>query len=135
MEAVSLFLLLLAGHYLADFPLQGDHIAQNKGKVFKESIGFHCLTAHALIHGLTAAAILGVMGYSWLWGAILVAVTHWLIDFGKSWEGWPDNWRITQGAKWAGNPNARGLYGINVDQAMHVAVLLVLVVWLVATRV
>ena len=113
-----MFLTLLAGHYLADFPLQGDMVAKNKGKVFIESIGFHCLTAHAAIHGLVAAYIAGFEV------GLFVAVTHWLIDFGKSWEGWPENWRITNGAKWAGSPNARGLYGINVDQSLHVLVLI-----------
>jgi len=57
------------------------------------------------------------------WAGVIVGVTHWLIDFGKSWEGWPEHWRITDGAKWSGNPNARGLYGINVDQALHVLVI------------
>lgn len=112
-----MFAVLLAGHYLADFPLQSQHIAENKGKVFIEAIGFHCLTAHAAIHGLVAGYIAG------FWAGLIVAVTHWLIDFGKSWEGWPEGWRITDGARWAGNPDARGLYGINVDQALHVAVL------------
>lgn len=120
---MSLFLLLIGAHYLADFPLQGDHISKHKGKVFIESIGFHCLTAHAAIHGLLAAAVLGAMGQSLGW-ALVIAVTHWLIDFGKSWKRWPSNWRITDGAKWAGNPDARGLYGTNIDQGLHGLVLL-----------
>lgn len=125
---MSLLLLLIAGHYLADFPLQGDHIAKNKGKVFIESIGFHCLTAHAAIHGLVAAAVLSSQGRP-IQLALFVAVTHWLIDFGKSWEGWPDKWRITDGARWAGNPEARGLYGINVDQCLHGLVLVAVAVF------
>lgn len=120
---MTLLLLLLGAHYLADFPLQGDHISRNKGKVFRESIGFHCLTAHAMIHGLLAAAVLGWQGHSLGW-AVLIGASHWLIDFGKSWEGWPLGWRLTDGATWAGNPDARGLYGINVDQALHGIVIL-----------
>ncbi|KKL67724.1 hypothetical protein LCGC14_2132150 [marine sediment metagenome] len=119
---IELFLLLAAGHYLADFPLQGDAIARNKGKVFVESVGFHALTAHAAIHALVAAGVAMVLGYDWLWAFLVVGATHWLIDFGKSWERWPDSWRITDGARWPGNPDARGLYGINVDQALHMAV-------------
>lgn len=120
---MTLLLALIAGHYLADFPLQTDIIAKNKGKVFRESIGFHCLTAHAAIHGLVAGVVSEALPV-----AVAVGVSHWLIDFGKSWEGWPENWRITNGARWAGNPTARGLYGINVDQALHIGVL-VLLAW------
>ena len=126
-------LALIAGHYLADFPLQSDVIAKNKGKAFREAIGFHCLTAHAAIHGLVAATILWwMLEPHVLVPALTVAVTHWLIDFGKSWEGWPEHWRITNGAKWSGNPTARGLYGINVDQALHLSVMLA--VSIVVTR-
>ena len=110
------FVALAAGHYLADFPLQTETIAKNKGKVFIESIGFHALTAHAAMHGLVAGLLAGWLGYEWLLPALIVGGTHWLIDFGKSWERWPSGWRITDGAKWPGNPDARGLYGINVDQ-------------------
>lgn len=124
----ELLLLLVAGHYLADFPLQPDFVARMKSRVFFESIGFHCLTAHAMIHGLVAAAVVSVLGYRWLMPFLVVAVTHWLIDFGKAWDGWPDNWRITQGAKWSGKPDARGLYGINIDQALHIAVLVIVAV-------
>ncbi len=119
---ISVFVALLCGHYLADFPLQTETIARNKGKVFIESIGFHALTAHAAMHALVAGGVLLALGYP-LIGAGAVGLTHWLIDFGKSWEGWPDTWRITDGARWSGDPDARGLYGINVDQALHVAVI------------
>lgn len=125
---MSELLLLFAAHYLADFPLQPEFVAKNKGKVFIESIGFHCLTAHAFIHGLAVAAVMTALGHSWEWPFVFVAVTHWLIDFGKSWEGWPENFRITDGAVWEGNPGARGLYGINVDQTLHAIVLVA--IWL-----
>jgi hypothetical protein len=125
---MTMLLLLIGAHYLADFPLQGDHIAKQKGRVFIDAIGFHCLTAHAAIHGILAAAVLASQG-AWLGWALVVAVTHWLIDFGKSWERWPDNWRITQGAKWSGNPDAHGLYGINVDQSLHGLVLVAVAVF------
>ena len=123
------FLALLAGHYLADFPLQPDFVAKQKGRVFIEAIGFHCLTAHAMIHALVAGELAAQLGHDWQWPAVIVGVSHWLIDFGKSWERWPEDWRITQGAKWSGNPNARGLYGINVDQGLHMSVLLGLTFW------
>lgn len=123
---MGLFLALLGGHYLADFPLQSEHIAKNKGKVFIEAIGFHCLTAHAAIQGLIAASVASYSGHSGLLAGLMVGMTHWVIDFGKSWERWPEGWRITNGAQWSGNPDARGLYGINVDQCLHSVVLVVL---------
>lgn len=130
---IELFLLLIAGHYLADFGLQPDFVAKMKSRVFFEAMGFHCLTAHAMIHGLVAAAVAGVLGYGWLMPFVVVAITHWLIDFGKAWDGWPDAWRITQGAKQSGKPDARGLYGINADQALHIFVLIIVALAVVAS--
>ena len=117
---IELFLALLAAHYVADFPLQGGMIARNKGKVFFQSIGFHCLTAHAAIHASMAVIAAAAMGYGLLLPFIVVGVTHWLIDFGKSWQGF-DNFHLTEGAR--EGPQVYGLYGINVDQALHVGVL------------
>jgi hypothetical protein len=39
---MSCFLLLIACHFIGDFPFQGDWIAQNKGKSF-EVMAYHCL--------------------------------------------------------------------------------------------
>lgn len=126
MGGIETLLLLAAGHYLADFPLQTDVITTNKGRVFHAAIGFHALTAHAAVHLFVAAVVFTMLGHSWFFPALAIGASHWLIDFGKSWEGWPADWRITNGARWAGNPSARGLYGINVDQTLHIAVLAVL---------
>lgn len=125
MGGTETLLLLVAGHYLSDFPLQTDVITTNKGRVFRAAIGFHTLTAHAGVHLFVAAVVLTVLGHSWFLPAVAIGASHWLIDFGKSWEGWPIGWQITNGARWAENPDARGLYGINVDQALHIAVLVV----------
>lgn len=95
MIAQTLF-LLLAGHALADYPLQGDFLA--RGKNHKNPIDgvpfYHCLAPHALIHGgivclVTGSLILG----------ILETIIHAVIDYGK----------------------CDGRYGLNVDQALHVA--------------
>jgi len=93
---LAMLFILLVGHALADYPLQGDFLA--RGKNHKNPIAgvqfYHCLGAHALIHGgmvylLTGSFLLGV----------LETVIHAAIDYGKS-DGW---------------------YGLNVDQALHVA--------------
>jgi len=101
---VELLLLLIAGHYLADFPLQGEFIAKMKGR--PEAMGWHCLTAHAMIQGLVVAVMVAALGHAWVAAFLAVAVTHWLIDLGK----------------------VRGLYGINADQSLHILVLLIVAV-------
>lgn len=93
--AHTLFFLLV-GHALADYPLQGDFLAQAKnrntpiGKVFWP----HALSAHAMIHAGFVAVITGspLLGLA---EAVVHAFTDWLKCEGK----------IT----------------LNVDQAIHVA--------------
>lgn len=109
---------LWAGHYLADFPLQPEFVAKQKSLVFIESIGFHCLTAHAFIHGLVAGVLSGH-----LWVGAVVGLTHWVIDFGKA-SKLLVNLPHTKGAR--KGPQTSGLYGINIDQALHLAVIAVI---------
>lgn len=115
-------IIFWAGHYLADFPLQPAFVAEKKGLVFIESIGFHCLTSHAFIHGLVAGVIANQLGYDAFLFGLIVGITHWIIDFGKS-------------SKLLKNlphlPTARnqfqdtGFYGINVDQSLHFIVIFI----------
>lgn len=111
----ELLFTLWAGHYLADFPLQPSFVAEKKGLVFIESIGFHCLTAHAFIQGLVAGLLSGRF-----WVGLVVGLSHWAIDFGKSSE-LLVNLPHTKGAR--KGPQVSGLYGINVDQALHFTVI------------
>lgn len=124
MSELQLLITLWAGHYLADFPLQPAFVADLKKKIFQESIGFHCLTAHAFIHGLVAGAI--TMNF---WAGFVVGATHWLIDCGKACELIDDRFPHTKGAR--KGPQTAGLYGINVDQALHFAVMVFVVLVMV----
>jgi len=76
----ELLFLLLIGHVLADYPLQGDFLA--KGKNHKAPVPtipwWQCLTAHSLIHG---GFVYLISGYFIL--GILEVVAHWIIDFLK----------------------------------------------------
>lgn len=121
MENLIIFWL---GHYLADFPLQPAFVAEKKGLVFVESIGFHCLTAHASIHGLVAGFIANSLGFEqyFLFG-LIVGITHWLIDFGKSSVLIDDRFPHTKGAR--NEYQKQGLYGINIDQTLHFIVILI----------
>ena len=118
---IPLFLALLAAHYVADFPLQSSTISKFKGMVFFEAIGFHCLTSHAIIHAGMAGLVAALLGFPWVWPFLAVGITHWVLDFCKSWRGFDGCLRLTQGAREP--PQECGLWGINVDQALHVGVL------------
>lgn len=87
---------LLVGHFVADYPLQTDFIAQRKSRLnsIRAVPWYYVLTGHAATH----AAAVGLVTGSPLLSAFELAA-HWLIDAAKC-EGWTS---------------------IHVDQALHVA--------------
>jgi len=88
---------LIAGHALADYPLQSEFMAIGKGSREKPHNGvpwYYCLGAHCLVHGLVVALM---TGYVFL--GIAETVAHWFIDDAKC-------------RKWT---------GIHTDQALHIA--------------
>lgn len=97
--------LLVAAHFIADFPLQTDAIAagknRNLGRLKFGVNWWYWLTAHSMTHGVAVGLVTGnaLLGTS-------EAVAHWLIDYGKC-ERW---------------------FGLHVDQALH---LLCKVAWIV----
>ena len=109
MSAITFALLLIAGHYVADFAMQNQFVADMKGKVGVDPHGIHALTAHAMHHATVAGIAAFAVGAPWIAVALAVGVTHWLIDYAKA---------------------DRNMFGVHVDQALHIAVLLtVAVVW------
>lgn len=74
------FLLLLFAHCLADFPLQGDFLAQAKDRrsAIGRTVWPECLIAHAVIHG---GAVLLVTASPLL--AIYETASHAAIDYAK----------------------------------------------------
>lgn len=95
MTFFEILALLIFGHFVADYPLQGDFLARGKNRTDPiPSIPFyHPLTAHAVIHGgfvgiITGNAFLG----------IAEAMMHWFIDDGK----------------------CRGVIDFNTDQTLHI---------------
>jgi Protein of unknown function (DUF3307) len=118
MNEVQLLIIFWAGHYLADFPLQPAFVAEKKGLVFIERIGLPCLTSHAFIHGLVAGTVAAQLGFGqWFLFGLIVGITHWIIDFGKSCQLNDDRFPHTAGAR--KGPQRFGLYGINIDQTLH----------------
>ena len=105
-QPLNLLIMLILGHFLVDFPLQGDKMAVEKcaGK----DVTLHWrwwLSAHAATHGFMVALLTGipVLGLAEM-------VAHSLIDFGK----------------------CRFGYKLIVDQALHWACKIVWVACLMA---
>ena len=58
---LNLLILLLLGHFVADFPLQGDKMAVEKCPGKDVTLNWRWwLTAHAATHGLAVALLTGV---------------------------------------------------------------------------
>ena len=95
MSAGTVLFLLLAGHALCDYPLQGDFLARAKDHTdpVPGVPWYQCLTAHALIHALAVFVITGS-----LWYAFIEFGFHWSIDFMKN----------------------DGAFEFNTDQALHI---------------
>lgn len=90
----GMLFLMLAGHALCDFPLQGAEMASAKRPGGHKTIAWPAaLGCHALIHGGAVALITGLW---WLGAAETIA--HAAID----------------GAK------CRGAFGMKADQVLHV---------------
>lgn len=102
--ALLLLLTLLAGHLVADYPLQGDAIARGKNRSMDPALfgvpWFYWMASHAATH----AMMVGLFTQSVIAGCFEF-VAHFLIDHGK----------------------CEKKYGIHADQFFH-AVCKVLIV-------
>lgn len=78
-DFLPMLFLLCVGHSLADYPLQGDFLAQGKNRntVIGKLFWPYCLSSHATIH---AGFVFVVTGNLWLAMAefIIHAATDWL---------------------------------------------------------
>lgn len=98
--------LLIAGHALGDFPLQPDAMATCKCRKAKlplqdEVPWYYWMTAHALVHGFITALIVAFWTENKelaVMVGLLETSIHWIIDALK----------------------CEGVFGIHVDQALHV---------------
>jgi hypothetical protein len=93
MTFFELFLLLVMGHFLADFALQSGRMAREKCPGPNHSLPwFYWLIAHGAIHGLIVALLSGVV-----WLGLAEWILHMFIDWGK----------------------CRNWYHLPVDQGLH----------------
>lgn len=94
MSPELLLIALIGGHFLADYPLQGDFLSKAKNRTapipgvpWQQALG-----AHSFLHGAAVALLTGI----W-WLCLLEAAIHWLTDDAK----------------------CRGRLSFNQDQAIH----------------
>lgn len=71
-------LWILLGHYICDYPLQGDFLAQTKGKYW------YSLLVHSIIYGLGMALVFKVLGAFTVWKAIVLVISHIIMDYKKA---------------------------------------------------
>lgn len=100
-------LWIILAHYIADYPLQGDFLAQTKGKYW------YSLLAHSVIYGLTIALTLKLLGLFTIWKVIALIISHMVIDYKKA---------------TAKNKEKALTTYLYIDQALHIAINIILVV-------
>ena len=97
MSEFMILFLLIAGHFIADYPLQTEAIALGKNRnIDPNRFGVnwqYWLLSHAFLHGTFVAIITGEV-----WLGIAETIAHSLIDFGK----------------------CENKYNIHVDQMLHI---------------
>lgn len=95
----------LLAHYIADYPLQGDFLAQTKGKYW------YSLFAHSMIYGLTVALAFKLLGVFTLWKAMVLVISHIIIDYKKA---------------TATNKDLALTKYLYIDQVLHISIILIL---------
>ena len=71
-------LWILLAHYLLDYPLQSNFLAQTKGEYF------YSLFVHSMIYGLGMAFVFKLIGIFTIWKAIVLVISHIIIDYFKA---------------------------------------------------
>jgi hypothetical protein len=97
MSLMMMCFMLVVGHAVCDYPLQGEAVAINKNPLANTPLQkmvpwWYWNMAHALMHGGAVALITGSV-----WLGIAETVCHFVIDYGK----------------------CLGKYSIHVDQVLH----------------
>ena len=87
LQAAEVLFMLLAGHALMDYPLQGEFLSTCKSRHILRSrndptrpvqIWPICMTAHCLLHAVAVWAVTGCFIL-----CLIEFALHWLIDFAK----------------------------------------------------
>ena len=98
-------LWILLAHYIADYPLQTCPQAKTKGRYF------YSLLSHSIIYGLTISLAFKILGVFAIWKAIVLIVSHVVIDYFK--------------ATSKNKEKAMTTY-LYIDQALHITINIIL---------
>ncbi|NTF17788.1 DUF3307 domain-containing protein [Agrobacterium rubi] len=126
MTGLELLALLVFGHVVGDYPMQGQFIAlgKNRTQPLPGTPWYQILTAHAIMHGgLVAAAVVlaALSGYPCLFAlalplAVAETACHWAID----------DWKCRREARCRKRYECEELeeqriFAYDLDQALHLA--------------
>jgi len=71
-------LWILLAHYIADYPLQGEFLAQTKGK------HWYSLFVHSMIYSLSLCLCFKLLGVFLIWKFAVLFISHIIIDYVKA---------------------------------------------------
>jgi len=74
---VSVFLALFLAHFIADYPMQGEFLAQMKGK------NNYLLFCHVMAYTAVIAAVLWFAGVYAIWKIVALIISHFAVDYWK----------------------------------------------------
>jgi hypothetical protein len=99
---------MLFAHYVLDYPLQGEFLAQTKGKYW------HSLLSHTMIYALGMAICFKIIGVFTLWKVFVLLFTHYIIDYKKA---------------TAKNKDKALTTYLYIDQSLHIGINLILLLF------
>lgn len=112
------FFFLLFAHFLADLPLQGQWIAENKGKEPLFMFG------HVVIWtGCISLALLAIHGQIEMWELIFLFLGHYIADYSKC--KYVENLCYTQDNKLTNISAKLAREAVYLDQAFHLFQLII----------
>ena len=100
-------LLIILGHYIADYPLQGNFLATTKGS------NWYSLLAHSIIYALVISLCLEIIGIFVIWKLAILLISHLIID------------KIKTMAKDKSKQLTTYLY---IDQVLHITINIILLI-------
>lgn len=111
-----IFLWLLFGHFIADWALQNDFVANNKGKYWI------IMLAHCMVWTGVLFMIMSWFGMATYWKILFLLAGHWIVDKHKTNHIKGVCSQSKEIEKW----NMRLLYG---DQAWHILQVIIVAIY------
>ena len=103
------FLVILLGHLIADYPLQGEFLANFKSK------NMLILLTHCFIYSLTMGIFLQYLNYYDFYKLALILIVHIIVDM----------WKCEIGKR---NPDKALKEYLYIDQAIHIGIAFLVII-------